>query len=470
MVMTTTLHRRSALKLLAGAATLGVLAACSAPSTPSAPPAAATSAPQPPAAAATTAPAPAAAAPTQAPSNGGQTHEIVHWSWLTASDGEVWQQMIDNFNAANKNLHISLEVVPDDQYGTKVLSSAATGNAPDFGWGTADLRADWVKKGVVVPMDDLVKQVGLDLTDFNDFPLQRSKYGGKLAMVPMDIMCLQVLLNVDHAQAAGLDPSNPPQDGDTLLSWADKLTQRSGDTITRSGWLMTGSGVQSTVVWGLVANQMGFKRASDDLKQAAVNPDAGKQAAQWVLDLFDKRKVSTRDVADRYKAFGTGDGSMFLTGPWTLNGYVQQGLNFVTFELPKIGNDKTTYFEQGGLEMYVQKDKGRMEATAQAVKWLSDNSFLWTTKGRGGSPRKSILARPDYKDAGHPWKVRGPFIDGLPNAVVGEIPVSAGDDFTIYTGSGFAAKTMDSVWANQTGIDEAIQTLSKKWQDDLNAG
>jgi ABC-type glycerol-3-phosphate transport system substrate-binding protein len=469
--MTTTLQRRTALKLLAGGCTLGILAACSAPSStapPAAPAAAPTSAPQQPAAAATAAP--AAAAPTQAPAAGGKTTEIVHWSWLTASDGEVWQQMIDSFNAANKNLHISLEVVPDDQYGTKILSSAATGNAPDFGWGTADLRADWFKKGVVVPIDDVVKQVGLDLTDFNDLPLQRAKYGGKLAMVPMDIMCLQVLLNVDHAQAAGLDPSKPPQDGDTLMTWADKLTQRSGDTVTRSGWLMTGSGVQSTVVWGLVANQLGFQRASDDLKHAAVNPDAGKQAAQWVLDLFDKRKVSTRDVADRYKAFGTGDGSMFLTGPWTLNGYVQQGLNFITFELPKIGNDKTTYFEMGGLEMYVQKDKGRMEATAQAIKWLSDNSFLWTTKGRGGSPRKSILARPDYKDAGHPWKVRGPFIDGLPNAVVGEIPVSAGDDFTIYTGSGFAAKTMDAVWAKQTSIDEAMQTLAKKWQEDLDAG
>src|SRR5438132_426830 len=231
----------------------------------------------------------------------GKDLEIVHWSWLTASDGEVWKQMIDNFNAAHKDkgLQIRLEVVPGDQYGTKVLSAAATGNAPDFGWGTAGLRADWVKKGVVVPMDDVVKQVGLDLSDFNELPLQRARYGGKLAMIPMDIMCLQVLLNVDHAQAAGLDPSKPPEDGATLLSWADKLTQRSGDSVKRSGWLMTGAGVQPTVVWGLVANQMGFKRASDDLKQAAVNPDAGKQAAQWVLDLFDKAKVSTRDVAAR---------------------------------------------------------------------------------------------------------------------------------------------------------------------------
>jgi maltose-binding protein MalE len=319
-------------------------------------------------------------------------------------------------------------------------------------------------------MDDIVKQVGLDLADFNDLPLQRARYGGKLAMIPMDIMCLQVLLNNDHAQAAGLDPSKPPEDGDTLMTWADNLTQRSGDNVTRSGWLMTGAGVQPTVVWGLVAHQMGFRRASDDLKQAAVNPEAGKQAAQWVLDLYDQRKVSTRDVADRYKAFGTGDGSMFLTGPWTLNGYVQQKLNFSSFQLPKIGADKSTYFEMGGLEMYVQKDKGRLEATAQAIKWLSDNSFLWTTKGRGGAARKSILNRPDYKDAGHPWKARGAFIEGLPNAVVGEIPVSAGDDFTIYTGGGFAAKTMDPVWAKKGSIDQAIETLAKKWQEDLAAG
>ena len=191
--------------------------------------------------------------------------------------------------------------------------------------------------------------------------------------------------------------------------------------------------------------------------------DRSFNAAAWAGMQAAKAKNSN------IKVDYTQSGAEADYGP-NLNGYVQQGLNFITFQLPKIGNDKTTYFEMGGLEMYVQKDKARMAATAQAIKWLSDNSFLWTTKGRGGSPRKSILARSDYKDAGHPWKVRGPFIDGLPNAVVGEIPVAAGDDFTIYTGSGFAAKTMDAVWAKQSTIDDSIQTLAKKWQEDLDAG
>ncbi|MGH2531320.1 MAG: extracellular solute-binding protein, partial [Thermomicrobiales bacterium] len=395
-------------------------------------------------------------------------HEVVHWSWLTASDGEVWQAMIDAFNEAHNDqgIQIKMEVVPDDQYGTKVLSSAAVGQAPDFGWGTAGLRADWIDKEVVVPMDDHAAKVGLDLADFTEQSIAASRYptyGNKLYMCPMDAMSLQVLLNTDHAAEAGLDPASPPKTGAELLDWAMKMTKRDGDKVTRSGWMMTGSGVQPSVVWGIVAHQMGFRRASDDLKTAAVNPDAGKAAAQWVLDLFDTHKVSTRDVTDRYKAFGTGEGSMFLTGPWTLNGYVTQEpkLNFNSFLTPQIGNDASTYFELGGLEMYVQKDESRYEKTASAIKWLSDNSFLWTTKGRGAATRLSILKGEDYKTAGHPWEVRGAFIDGMPDAVVGEVPVKAGPDFTIYSGSGFVPQTMDPVWAGERSIDDAIGMLQE---------
>ncbi len=404
-------------------------------------------------------------------------HEIVHWSWLTASDGEIWGQMIEGFNEAHKDqgVQIRTEIVPDDQYGTKVLSSAAVGQAPDFGWGTAGLRADWIDKKVVQPLDDLFAQVAFDLNDFTKQSITASRYPGyenKLYMTPMDAMSLQVLLNTDHAAEAGLDPSKPPKTGDELLAWADKMTKREGAKVTRSGWLMTGSAIQPAVTWGIVAHQMGFRRADDARKTAALNPDAGKAAAQWVLDLFDKHKVSTRDVTDRYKAFGTGEGSMFLTGPWALNGYVTQEpkFNFISFQMPKIGKDQSTYFELGGLEMYTQKDESRYQKTAEALKWLSDNSFLWTTKGRGAAARMSILNREDYRTAGNPWPVRGAFIEGMPNAVVGEIPVKAAPDFTIYTGSGYVAQTMDPVWAGERPIDEALTMLHDQWQKDLDAG
>jgi multiple sugar transport system substrate-binding protein len=401
--------------------------------------------------------------------------ELIHWSWLAASDGEVWAQMIQSFNDAHKDkgVQIKMEVVPEDQYNTKVLAAAASGQAPDFGWGTAGQRAQWAQDGVVIPLDDMAVKAGLDLADFSEFSIKSArypKYDNKLFMIPMDLMSLEPEVNLDHVKEAGLDPEKFPEDGNALIEWAKAMTKRDGNKVIRSGIMMTGSGVQPTVTWGIVAEQMGFMRASEDLKKACVNPDAGKAAMQWVLDLFDKHKVSTRDVSDRYKAFGTGQGSIFWTGPWTLNGYVQQGLNFRTYLFPKIGDKRITYFEMGGMEFYVQSDAGRYNATMDAVKWLSDNSKLWTTKGRGASPRKSILNLPDYKTAGHPWSVRGAFVEGMAFATAGEIPVLAGPNFTIYSGSNFLAKTLEGVWAGQKSVDQAMSELQTQWQSDLDAG
>ena len=55
------------------------------------------------------------------------------------------------------------------------------------------------------------------------------KIGPELQMVPMDLMSLQPLVNLDHVKAAGLDPSKFPTDEASLLEWAKKLTLRSGD-------------------------------------------------------------------------------------------------------------------------------------------------------------------------------------------------------------------------------------------------
>ena len=95
----------------------------------------------------------------------------MHWSWLAASDGEVWGKMIDAFNEAHKGkgVQIKMEVIPEEQYVTKICAAAATGKAPDFGWGTAGQRAKMARDGVIVPLDDLVAKAGLDLADFDEF-------------------------------------------------------------------------------------------------------------------------------------------------------------------------------------------------------------------------------------------------------------------------------------------------------------
>jgi multiple sugar transport system substrate-binding protein len=369
-------------------------------------------------------------------------------------------------------VQIRQEFVPDDTYGTKLLAAAATGNAPDFGTAENGLTAAWAKQGVTVPIQDPLKQAGLDFSDFDQKYLDVCTYYGSLHMLPMDCSSMAVLLNVPYARAAGLDPTKPPQTGDELVQWAQKMTVRQGSTVTRSGWMMTESGALPLVIWAVVAHQMGFRRASPDLKKAGVNPDAGAQAAQWVLDMFDKYTVSTRALADsdRYRAFGAGSGAMFFTGPWTIRGYADAKLDFLSFPLPKIGSERATFYSADGVEMYVQKDTGRYKATAQAIKWLSDNSVPWVTTGRVDSPRKSIRASTAFRTGGWPTAYKAGFIAGLDDAQVTDIPIASATDFTVYTSSQLLAKTMDQVWAKQMSPSAAISSLTQKWQADLNAG
>jgi len=129
--------------------------------------------------------------------------EIVHWSWLAASDGEVWAKMIAAFNDAHKDkgVQIRMEVVPEEQYVTKVLAAAATGKAPDFGWGTAGKSAQLARDEVIIPLDDLIAGSGLDLADFSASSIAASrypKYDNKVFMIPMDLMSLQPEINLDH--------------------------------------------------------------------------------------------------------------------------------------------------------------------------------------------------------------------------------------------------------------------------------
>ncbi|HEY3111498.1 MAG TPA: hypothetical protein VGL23_22265, partial [Chloroflexota bacterium] len=302
----------------------------------------------------TEAPKPAAAAPAKT----GPAMELIHWSSLTASDGEVWEVMIQNANKANEGKWvIKKDTIPGDQIDAKILAAVAADQGPDFGWKNAGQQVGWIKQGVIVPQEDHLKAAGLNFDDFTKESLELARYEGKQYLLPLDGMSFQMEINAGHAQEAGLDPTKPPKTGDEMLTWADKMTKRDGSgKVSRGGFLMTGSGIHAALVWGIVFEQMGGKRISDDRKKVTLlEGDAAKRATQWVVDLFDKAKVSSRDVADRYKAFGTGEGSIFWTGPWTLPGYIKQdGLKFVVAEMPKVGAEQKTVVEIGGQEMYKQ--------------------------------------------------------------------------------------------------------------------
>jgi len=184
------------------------------------------------------------AVPVAAPAAGGEgaasapaaaTYELVHWYGLSASDGDIWNALVKQFNDAHaaEGVSILAELVAK-QLGTKTLGAFAAGDPPDFGWADAGAQVSYVKQGVILEVTDLMTGVGLNFDDFFANALETCKYQGKLYQVPMDSMSIQMLVNTGHAKEAGLDPAKLPATGEELVEWAKAMTQREGDTVTRS--------------------------------------------------------------------------------------------------------------------------------------------------------------------------------------------------------------------------------------------
>ena len=367
--------------------------------------------------------------------------EIVHWSWLAASDGEVWAQddrrlqrgaqgqglCRSRWRSSRRSSTSPRSTPPRPPAARRISAGARRACAPR-----------WRRTACIVPLDDLVAKAGLDLADFDEFSIKQArypKYDNGLFMIPMDLMSLQPEVNTDHLKEAGLDPEAFPhrrRDAARLGREDDEARGRHRHPLRHHDDRL-----------GRAADgDLGHRRGADGLQARERRPEGqppsirtpASQAMQWVLDLFDKQKVSTRDVTDRYKAFGTGQGSIFWTGPWTLNGYVEQKLPFRTYLFPKIGASQNTYFEMGGMEFYTQSDPSR----ATRPRWRrSSGSPTTVFCGRRSAAARARGNRswsaPDYKTAGHPWDVRGAFVDGMSFATEGEIPVLAGPEFTIYS-------------------------------------
>jgi len=140
------------------------------------------------------------------------------------------------------------------------------GKAPDFGWQWTGSKAKWANDGVLVPMDKLSNDVGLDLSDFSTNSIDKCRYpqvDNQICSIPMDLMTLCPEVNTEHIAEAGLDPNSPPTDSDSLIDWGVKMTKYSGGKVSRSGILQTAASVQPNVSWdigGLVCITYAFHR------------------------------------------------------------------------------------------------------------------------------------------------------------------------------------------------------------------
>ncbi|MER7247949.1 sugar ABC transporter substrate-binding protein [Kribbella sp. NPDC000426] len=160
-------------------------------------------------------------------SGGGGKVELVYRLW--DEQQEIgYKAVFAEFTKENPDITVRMEVLPWDQYWTKLTTELASGKAPDVFWLTVDYFPDFAGKGVLAPLDDLISKAGLKLDAYNPNVVQSYKFEDKQLGMPKDMGIVGLLYNKDLFKKAGVTmPAEltwAPDGSGSFLEVARKLT------------------------------------------------------------------------------------------------------------------------------------------------------------------------------------------------------------------------------------------------------
>jgi len=233
----------------------------------------------------------------------GETIDIRFWNHWLAARVELVDKMIADFEAENPDIIVENLGQPWDRRQENMFAALASSDPPEVVMAT---RAEILKladDGLIVPIDDYVDKLGLDLGVFYPGEINNMYWDGKLYSMPMPTgggITGIVLINEDMYEAAGLDPT-PPTTWAELEEDAKALTVLDDKGIVKIGANVVGasSGGNAGAFFAWLYNNNG-KIYSDDLKTVEFNSPEGVETLQWMVDFTNNINGGVQNVYDFY--------------------------------------------------------------------------------------------------------------------------------------------------------------------------
>ncbi len=222
------------------------------------------------------------------------------WHAWTGAELDALNEVVAKFLAANPGAKIDLLAVPFDQLQNKFTTEASTGGGPDLMIGPKDWIGTLAQAKLIVALDDLSAQVGLD--KLNKAAVDANKFGGKVWAFPESTEAVALWLNTDKVKTA-------PKDSDELLKLAADVGlglntgfYHSSGIIFGSGGVLFDSKQVCTLDQGTgAADALKFLATAKGTKNVVADSDGGKLDA----------------------AFKDGKVAMIFNGPWATGDYAK---------------------------------------------------------------------------------------------------------------------------------------------------
>jgi multiple sugar transport system substrate-binding protein len=312
---------------------------------------------------------------TATPSTGGAGSsgpvQITYMEWGDPAELDVWKAIVADFEAANPNIKVNVDVSDWDSYWTKLKTLLAANTPPDVFAMDAPLYRDYQSRGVLLNLQPYIDKNPGMLDGLFPNTLTAYKTPDGYFGLPRDFQTIAVFYNKDMFDKAGVAYPKAGWTYDDLRATAKALTKdTNGDgKIDQFGYVIDPWDFEpgmSEVIWAYGGDLI----SADHTKTLLGDPKA-RQAFQFLHDMmFVDKSIPDPNTSSQYGGdlFLSGNAAMIAMGHWAVPSYSTAKFKWDVVPMPKGPVGQATSVNSAGF--VVGKDSKNPEAAFAFIKFV----------------------------------------------------------------------------------------------------
>ncbi|MNO48202.1 putative ABC transporter substrate-binding protein YesO [compost metagenome] len=312
---------------------------------------------------------------------GKETVEVTMAYWANASEQKNFEFMVNGLEKEYPNIKVKMQMYPtSDEFWKAVPSAIAAGVGPDIIAMSDEGNYEYIKKGVLAPLDELIGQVG-----FEKDRITASLYKGwtnenELYGIPYDSSTSMLAINKAMFDKSGI--TKYPETMDEVVELAKAMT-----TKDVKGIIGNIDPFHITQYVHAFGGDWGFGKT--------INSKENVAGVQFFVDLFLKNQVAIAPIEVGApwdgEVFSQEKGAMSTAGPWYV-GHLKEAnpdMEMVALPMPKGTVEAQSAYSHGLSILAGSKHK---EEAMSVIKYaLRDEAQINAIDVVGYSPAVSAL-------------------------------------------------------------------------------
>lgn len=318
--------------------------------------------------------------------------ELTFWHGYTEADGDVLEEIVEDFNASHDDITINTQVKTWDSIDDTLLTALSGGEGPGLVAMPAERLPVYASRGAFVPLDDFYGEEGSNTENLIEGAVDQVEVEGEKYGLPSGFVPLAVYYNTELFADAGIGEF--PQTWDEWVAAAEKLTvDEDGDgTPEQYGAVLPDHATVANGMWPSLFYGNGGGVVEDG--EAVIDSPENAETLEYWRSAITEGQISPTGVdgigAD--ELFSSGKAAMTVGGPWMASIADENQIEYEIAPLPAGPQAQAT--SAIGVSMALTVDSTDAEQAA-ATEFFSfflneENSVKWSL-GSGWPPLRSDI-------------------------------------------------------------------------------